>query len=316
MYRHVILADDGSPAARGAIPRTAALAAAYGSEVLVIRVSRAEGVRPQDLSPDEWRVHVSPEGRAAARVDPLEAEPHLHEAVDELQRRGVAEAGSVVVHGEASDALIEAARGLGADLLVLSSRGGSGLRRAVLGSVAERLIHEAREIPVLLCPATETVQEASLRRVMLTLDGSDLAERALPHAEGLARALGAELVLLRVVDGEADLLAASMASGSPPVASIPAGTALEVAERERIAALAALEAHAAALRARGVERVDIQVADGRPADAILAAAEGLAVDVLVMATHGRGGLGRLVLGSVADEVARHMERSAVLLVRP
>ena len=127
MFERVILADDGSPIARTAVPRAAALAAGCGSEVLVVRVSHAAGTRPQDLDESEWRRYVSAEGRAEAAENPLEAEPHLSEVLNELQALGVENVGSLVLHsGDAGDALVEAADRLAAGLLVLTSRGQGG----------------------------------------------------------------------------------------------------------------------------------------------------------------------------------------------
>lgn len=315
MYSRVILADDGSALARSAIPRTAALAAACGSEVLVVRVSREDGARPEDLDEDEWRRYVSPEGRADAVVAPLEAEPHLSEVVVALQAGGVADVGSLVLHGDPADALIEAADELEADLLVISSRGESGLRRAVLGSVAGQLIREARETAILLSPAREPGGDQQIRRVMVTLDGSKVSRIALPHAEYLATALGVELVLFQATDSEADLLAASMPVGLPPAASISPDAAQRVAAEQRASVEAELREHEASLRSRGLKDVVVEVASGSPSDAILDASERLEVDLVVMATHGRGGLGRLLLGSVADAVSRNIEHAAVVLVR-
>ncbi|MGE3960632.1 MAG: universal stress protein [Dehalococcoidia bacterium] len=323
MFERVILADDGSPLARTAIPRTAALSAACGAEVLVVRVSHAAGVRPQDLDEDEWRRYVSPEGVAAAVVSPVEAEPRLSEVVAELQSRGVEGVGSIVLHADdAGDALVEAADELEADLLVLSSRGQGGVRRYVLGSVAEQLTREARETAILLCPApTEAPEpgsapEGALRRLLLPLDGSEVSEVAIAPAAELARALGAELVLLRATDAEADLLAASMPTGVPPTATISTDDARRIAAEERELAGESLRDHAARLREQGLTALGVEVVAGDPAAAILEAVERLDVDLVVMATHGRGGLGRLLLGSVADRVTRESERAAVLLVRP
>jgi nucleotide-binding universal stress UspA family protein len=316
MYERVILADDGSALARSAIPRTAALAVACGSEVLVVRVSHDAGVRPQDINEDEWRRYVSPEGLAASVIAPLEAEPHLSEVVAALQAQGVQRVGSVVLHGDPADALVEAADELEADLLVVSSRGETGIRRAVLGSVAEHLIREARETAILLCPASEPGGDSRLRRVMVTIDGSEVSKVALPHAEYLARALGGELVLFQVTGSEADLMAASMPVGLPPAPSISADTAQRVAAEQRATVEAELREQEAILRSRGLEDVVVEVASGQPSDAILDASERLDVDLVVMATHGRGGLGRLLLGSVADTVTRNIEHAAALLIRP
>jgi nucleotide-binding universal stress UspA family protein len=316
MYARVILADDGSAQARSAIPRTAALAAACGSEVLVVRVSRSAGVRPQDLDEDEWRRYVSPEGRADSVVAPLEAEPHLSEVVAALQTRGVQHVGSLVLHGDPADALVEAADELDADLLVISSRGESGLRRAVLGSVAEQLIREARKTAILLSPASDPEGNPQVHRVMVTLDGSEVSKAALPHAEYLAKALGVELVLFQVTDSEADLMAASTPVGVPPAPSISADAAQRVAAEQHATVEAELREYAAALRSRGLDDIVVEVISGRPSDAILDASDRLDVDLVVMATHGRGGLGRMLLGSVADSVTRNTQHAAVLLIRP
>lgn len=291
MYERMILADDGSPSARSAIPRVAALAVADGSEVLVVRVSNAVGVRPQDLTLDEWRRYVSPQGVAAAAEAPLEAEPHLSEVVADLQSRGVAQVGSVVLHGDPADALIRAVEALGVDLLALSSRGESGIRRAVMGSVADQLVREARSTAIMLSPAAADLARDDappIRRIMLTLDGSETSAIAIPHAEHLARVLQADLTLLRADDEEDEL---------------------KIADAE-------LRLQEAAMRSRGLEAINVEVVPSEdPAAAILSAAGRVGSDLIVMASHGRGGVGRLLLGSVADSVARHTEHAAVLLVR-
>jgi nucleotide-binding universal stress UspA family protein len=104
--------------------------------------------------------------------------------------------------------------------------------------------------------------------------------------------------------------------GVPPTPSISVELAHETAMQQSEAAAADLQGLATSLREQGLARVDVELATGDPADAILDAIERRAVDVAVMATHGRGGLGRLLLGSVADAVSRQSERAALLLVRP
>jgi len=221
----------------------------------------------------------------------MEAEPLLSGVVVDLQNRGVQSVGSLVLHGDPADALPEAATALGADLLMLSSRGESGVRRAVMGSVAEHLLREAKTTAVMISPATADMArdgEPMMRRIILTLDGSETSEIALPHAEHLARVLQAELTLLRVDDEDDEL---------------------KIAEAE-------LRTHAAAMRSRGLDAIATQtVRSEDPATAILNSADLVGASLIVMASHGRGGIGRLLLGSVADSVARRTEQAAVLLVR-
>ncbi len=315
MYERIILADDGSELARTAVPRTAAIASATGAEVLVIRVSLAAGTPPDTLNDEDWEDYVSDAAASMAAAAPLEAEPHMSSVVADLRARGVPQAGSLVIHGDPADALVVAADELEADLIVVGSHGEGGLRRAVLGSVAEHLVHNARETAVLVNPAAQPGAGA-IRRVLLPLDGSEVSQVAIPHAEHLARSLGADLVLFQVTDAEADILTAGMPIGAPPQPSITVEVAQQVASEQYAAAEAELSVLAGELQARAVPVVEVEVVTGQPADAIIEAVERLSIDVVVMATHGRGGLGRLLLGSVADAVTRNTERAAVLLVRP
>ena len=85
---------------------------------------------------------------------------------------------------------------------------------------------------------------------------------------------------------------------------------------QREAAEQNLEGVKAALAAEGIANVTTRVVEGFAGDAILEAADDEGADLIVMATHGRGGLGRAILGSVADHVVRNAKQQAVLLVRP
>ena len=317
MYERMIVTDDGSDLARAAIPRAAALAVASGSEVLVLRVSHADGADPEQLHADAWRTHVGGADATRDRASPREAEPHLSEAVDALRASGVAAVGSLLVKGEPGDAIVEVAERLDADLLVMSSHGLGGLKRAVLGSVAEHVVRHARGIPVLLSRPLPAGADARIERVLLTMDGSELSAAARPHAEHIARATGAELVILRVTDSVAQLLVATTPIGADvPMGTISVETAEIVAAEQRATARDELAALETELRAAGFARVAVELAEGHAGDAILAAVARRHADLVVMATHGRGGLGRVLFGSTADFVTRNVEDAAVLLVRP
>lgn len=135
------------------------------------------------------------------------------------------------------------------------------------------------------------------RTVLVPLDGSELAESALDHAIELARA-GASLVLVRAAE-------AHTAPGADPTDA-------------QVKVVREAEEYLTAVRARlaraGVERVDASVWYGPPADSIVDAARFRKADLIVMSTHGRSGLGRLVLGSVAETVLR-ATTTPILLVR-
>lgn len=127
------------------------------------------------------------------------------------------------------------------------------------------------------------------QRILLPTDGSDASEGAIEEAVGLAVRLGAELRVLSVVD------ASGMESPGP---SGRAADGLEE-DAERAAASAADRA-----RAAGVERVETVVEHGAPAERIVEVADDLGADLIVMGTHGRSGLDRHLLGSVAEKTLR------------
>lgn len=136
---------------------------------------------------------------------------------------------------------------------------------------------------------------AAFRRVVLPLDGSPVAERALPYAEALAKLLGVPLHLVRVTD--------PLHPGSP-LANLLAFDALTLdvwLEGERVAAREYLEYQQADLQRRELH-VTVERLEGPTAEALLAATQ--TGDLLVMATHGRGGAARWFLGSTAEAVVR------------
>ena len=148
-------------------------------------------------------------------------------------------------------------------------------------------------------------------RILVPLDGSDLAEQVLPHVELLAEKLGSTVILLRATLAPGTLIFGTTA-GAEPVAG-PVVDPTPVVEAERREAAVYLETVAERLRRKGLS-VEYARAEG-PADEVVAErARGLSADLVAMTTHGRGGLGRLVFGSVADAVLRNAP-CPILLVR-
>ena len=122
---------------------------------------------------------------------------------------------------------------------------------------------------------------------------------------------------MSVIDSVAHILAQSSPAGFESMSgAITADIAQEAVTAQQASAQAELGAVADQLRAQGVANVSLEITDGSAGDAIVEAVERLGCDLVVMATHGRSGLGRAVLGSVADHVVRHSQHAAVLLVRP
>jgi nucleotide-binding universal stress UspA family protein len=130
------------------------------------------------------------------------------------------------------------------------------------------------------------------KRVLVPLDGSPLAEGILPFLMEIAAPLDMAVVLLRVLEPVA------------PVAVEGTQHFMDDLAVRREDAQRYLARIAAGLRARGVN-AQCEVREGRPEEVILAAAQKIGADLIAMSTHGRSGLGRLLFGSVAEQVLRH-----------
>ncbi len=295
MYRTILVPLDGSPLAECAVPYAETVARASGAQTVLLRAVVAHTV-----------LGAGPEDEATVV---REAETYLSEVAARLSdRSGV---WTATFYGEPAEAIIEEIRLREADLVVMATHGRSGLGRLMYGSVAEAVLGRG-PVPVLLVRAWQEELPMALiaehPRLLVPLDGSAFAEEALPVAQELADALGGELLLMRAV--------------VPPEharTTEPGGIVASLDQE-----LAALEAEARGYL-RGVSdrlvegqattqpQIDARV--GKPAEAIAEASREHEVALVVVATHGRTGLARWRLGSVADEVLRHGS-VPLLLVRP
>jgi nucleotide-binding universal stress UspA family protein len=157
------------------------------------------------------------------------------------------------------------------------------------------------------------------RTILVPLDGSELAERALPYAAVLAWGSGAHLALVRVAHEEPRTDAPegttlAWATGTQPLIERTTGRGGATApEDDGGAAPGPAEYLEGAAAGLAFPQTAVAVASGPPAAAILAEARGRGADLVVMATHGRTGLGRALYGSVADAVLRHADRPVLLV---
>ncbi len=209
-----------------------------------------------------------------------------------------------LLDGPVTSVLAEYARHNGAGLLVMATHGRGGLERAWLGSVADEMVRVS-PIPLLLVRPEPDQDPGPLRRILVALDGSTLAEAILEHAVGLARVEpDAELVLLHVVQPVSSV-------AWVPTEALQENDVLAREERARTY----LEGMARQLQGAGLHaRARIEVA-AAVAPTILEVSREEGADVIAVATHGRSGLVRLALGSVADKLVR-ASRTPVLLFRP
>ena len=213
----------------------------------------------------------------------------------------------IVQRGRAAEAIVDYADQIDIHQIVMATHGYTGTKHWTHGSVAERVLQTA-SVPLLLVRAQEKAAKDSrqpmlFQRILLPVDGSQMAERVLPTAITVAQALDAELILFQVpivhVDG--------WMTGEW---FLPVQGVLATAEQD---AQVYLDYVATRLREQGVNAstaTDI----GGVAESIIEYSEANRVDLIAICTHGRTGLRRWTLGSVADRVLR-AGNIPILLVR-
>ncbi len=154
-------------------------------------------------------------------------------------------------------------------------------------------------------------------KILLTLDGSDVSAQAIPQASALAKATGASVVIVQVIDSEAQVIAQASRGAIEPgsMTAMTVDIAREAVAAQRQEADANLAAAKAKLAADGVADVTTVIREGSPGDEIVEAADETGADAVIIATHGRSGIKRAILGSVADHVVRHTKNASVVLVR-
>jgi nucleotide-binding universal stress UspA family protein len=297
----ILVPLDGSELAERAVPVAAELARRAGAELLLAHVHA-----PLTADP----IHVEGLPVVDENLRPLRRQheqAYLDRAGPRLARG--ANVSVALLDGPVAATLVGHAERSGARLIVMTTHGRGGFERIWLGSVAEEMLRMSR-VPLLLVRPEPGQVPIPMRRILAPLDGSVLAEAILEPALRLARLEPeAELILLTVVQP------ATAVAGMPEHAQSAALPAQDVADRKGERARAYLEGVIRRLEASGVAvRARVQVA-ASIVPAILEMAREEHADVVALATHGRSGLVRLALGSVADKLVRG-SRTPVLLLRP
>lgn len=138
------------------------------------------------------------------------------------------------------------------------------------------------------------------KKILIATDGSDLAARALEHGAQLAKIVGAEVVVVTVIEP-----AALMGGGYASVAGTVYDPIPELIEAQKDATTKLLQGALAKVAAFGITATSEYVDNSFPAEGIISTAERVGADLIVMGSHGRRGLGRLLLGSQTNEVLAH-----------
>jgi nucleotide-binding universal stress UspA family protein len=299
MYTRMLIPLDGSKLAENVLPYARTLARA-----LDLRIELVSVVDLMDFARTTHAGHVrdfDPIIEAAVR----EGEQYLDNVARSFTGSTVT---CVVEQGQADQIIIERAAGDKETLIGMATRGRSGIHRWLMGSVAEKVLRGATN-PLLLVRGNEEGKSdgtATLKSIVVPLDGSKLAETALPRAVELAKKLSLAIVLTRAYQIPLSTY------GGAEAAYIPNQNALMNVVKEEAGAY--LEAKVNELRQNGIEKVSSILLVGSGADEIIDLARTTPDNLIAMCTHGRSGVKRWALGSVTEKVVRH-SGDPVLVVR-
>lgn len=289
MFTKLLVPLDGSSLAEQALGPAASIARASHAALDLVMVHQPMAFA--DFVDAAWQANPSTGERA-----------YIASTAKELATGSSISVSGTVVRGAASEMIRERAKELGADLIVMTSHGRTGLSRTWLGSVAHEILRGS-PAPILMLRPTDSKKprrfgEKLFKKILVALDGSPLAESILEPATELARAFDARLILLRVVEPvplvvpEVTLPTSYLPRDESATATVVEHATKELADiatRSMATGLVCVETH-------------VIVAE-RVANAILEFARGVSPSVIAMSTHGRGA-SRLFLGSVADKVLR------------
>ncbi len=295
MYTDILVPLDGSNVAEQVIPYVRVLGKAFSARIKLFHVFES---LPSDVTPQQLPALQGTASRLKQLTDSLKGEGL---AVSNQLIEG--EPGSWT--GDPASLIISEAERTSSTLIAMSTHGRSGITRWALGSTSEKLLHAASN-PVLIIRAKEPAEipsEVTFDTIIVPLDGSALAEQVLPHVVALAGPLRLKVLLVRVTPPAEDYYR---------YMEYPVATYEDLPKQMDAAAVQYLHEVNEKLSQQGV--VVERLLHGDPASAIVDLAHETPNSLVAMTSHGRSGLGRWLLGSVADRVVRH-SGGPVLLIR-
>jgi nucleotide-binding universal stress UspA family protein len=299
MEKRILVPLDGSPAAETALADAAAIAGRRGCGLLLLHVVAL------DKGERTYRFHRSAAQPAGEVVD--HATAYLQGVQQRLADHGVT-AELLVDEGDPAVRIIHhVERDESVEMVAMATHGRGGIRRLLMGSVADK-VFRATHKPLLLLRPEETAADQQLDKqyqtILVPLDGSPTAAQALWYAQELAEEMQARLVLVGVAPELEDLLL-----GVGDTLPLWMDDSLQKQKADLRDYLATAAANLASARLP----VETRVVSGLPAEAILKACQDDRADILVISSHGRSGFQRLWYGSVATKLV-HSAHVPLLLI--
>jgi nucleotide-binding universal stress UspA family protein len=288
MYTRILVPLDGSELAEQILPYARFFAEALRIPVGLLRVNEPGSMVPDALA------------RGGA--------DYLADVAESFFAGSVAVSRHVEI-GKPAEVIVERAGAESGTLIAMATHGLSGIQRLFLGSVAYKVVHMAKDPLLLIRPEQERdpMKPVQLNTVFVPLDGSGLAEAICPVAIGLATRLNLEVFLVRVYTSPAE----SSVIGDGVILDV----AHRIRDRIREEVETYLDGKVQRFQADGLRRVSSLAIEGDAAGEIIDLARTTPNNLITMSTHGRSGVQRWVLGSVAEKVI-HYSGDPVLVVRP
>lgn len=295
MYERILVPLDGSELAQIALPYAEKVAGRLGSNITLLYVRAAT----EDKFHNMHQFYL----QKMTEDVKLEAERYLDNPKSKTIKVEAA-----ILPGDPAEEIVDYAEKGGIGLIVMSTHGRSGIKRWAMGSVADKVLRATNK-PLALIRAKHAHPDAPgksiLNRILVTLDGSKQGETVLPYIEELAFKLKSELILLQVVGTDYHIY-----SGGGQEYGVYSEQQLE---STKALARDYLEGLVVGLQQKGITAKS-HVTFGTAADEIIRLADAIDADMLAMSTHGRSGVSRWALGSVAERVLR-AGNTPILLVR-
>lgn len=292
MFNKILIPLDGSELSEVALPYAEALAGRLGSEIVLLFVNEATEDRYQHMHESylEKMTEITKYG----------AETHLDKTGKKVIR-----VKPDILFGNPAEQIVNYVEKSNIDLVVMSTHGRSGISLWALGSVAGKVVRAAN-CPVALIRANVPLSEVRKRgifdKVLVPLDGSIEGEQSIPYVNELATSLKTEVILFQV-----------LSRGYPTAGYGLVSYSEHQLESDRVIAQAYLDKIDSQMKQQRVN-VRSEIRFGNTAEEIIKFADELSVDMVAMSTHGRSGISRWALGSIAEKVL-HEGNSPLLLVR-
>jgi len=296
LYRQILVPLDGSVFAEAALP-------------LALELSRRTRANVHLTTVLEPVTSFAYEGWEAAALE--WSQKYLENAAARLEGHAGGEITHSVATGPTVETIQAEVQAHDADLVVMATHGRGTMSRMWLGSVADGFLRQADRPIVLVRPEEDAEPETSFQHrfetLMIPLDGSELSESALQHATAFGELFDSAYHLTRIVSYPLDI--------ASPYLPHTAQVSQELLDDARKGSAEYLESHAENMRRRGLRVTTSVATDAQAGHGILSEGEAVGADMVAMATHGRQGLSRVILGSATDKVLRGMH-SPLLLYRP